>query len=434
VPTTVTSDDVGRGAHPAVLAGVVELTRALHVGAGHPVDVEWAADEDGVHLIQVRPQTAVARETDSCEPILEVADLYLEDLPEGFVLGDVAGVYGSYTLKRGPVYRLAARQGVDTGRGWLWRLNGLALASPHHREHLRSLVADGPTPEVVLDAGDRVRQIVVGEQDLPDRLAALVGGTGGTRLHTVVARDFIRGDLGFISRIAGSSLIVEYSADGLMALNRGTAGGDCLVVVDRTRPADASGNTTAPAGAEPLLPLLDEIGRFTEVVQESHGEVAVEWVLAGGRPHVIDYSVLGVDAVTLSADGSVLVSTGTARGPLLRLDDDELLARLSIGPAVSVDATDSVIGHERLRAIIDRVTQSPRPPVVHAARPYAVLSVLIGSVAGFVFDRGSTLGHLAILLREAGVPAVISPDLPAASEALISDGTLTLTTDAEEPA
>lgn len=134
------------------------------------------------------------------------------------------------------------------------------------------------------------------------------------------------------------------------------------------------------------MPLLDEVGRFTEAVQDSHGEVTVEWVLAGGQPHVVDYSVLGADPVTLSADGLVLVSAGTACGPLLRLDDDELLARLSIGPAVSVDATDSV------------------------------------------------LGHLAILLREAGVPAVISPDLPAASEVLISDGTLTLATDAEEPA
>ena len=57
-------------------------------------------------------------------------------------------------------------------------------------------------------------------------------------------------------------------------------------------------------------------------------------------------------------------------------------------------------------ALLDRVRRCAEPPIIRARLPYAVLSVLIGSVAGFVFDDGSVLSHLSILLREAGVPAV----------------------------
>jgi phosphoenolpyruvate-protein kinase (PTS system EI component) len=58
-----------------------------------------------------------------------------------------------------------------------------------------------------------------------------------------------------------------------------------------------------------------------------------------------------------------------------------------------------------------------------------VLSVLIGSVAGFVFEQGSALCHLAILLREEGVPAVAATGLdeaPDGAQAAISAGTITV--------
>ncbi|ONI89733.1 hypothetical protein ALI22I_14675 [Saccharothrix sp. ALI-22-I] len=58
-----------------------------------------------------------------------------------------------------------------------------------------------------------------------------------------------------------------------------------------------------------------------------------------------------------------------------------------------------------------QVTAHAEPPVVVVDRPFAILAVLIGSVAGFVF-RGpaSMLCHLSIVLREHGVPAVSVPD------------------------
>jgi deoxycytidine triphosphate deaminase len=436
VPARVTAADLAdsraRTASPipdqAALEEVVRLARRLRQHHGHDVDVEWALDEQGVHLIQVRPQTADATAADHAqEPAADIHRLYVEDLPTTFSLGEVAGVYGSYTVKRGPAYRLAAEHGIAVGRGWVVRTNGRGLHDARTVGRLRDALEEGSAGECVLDVGDTLRQIVVPKAEAPARLAELMGaGPDATRLHTVIARDFIRGELGLITRLAGDGLVVEYTEAGLMALNRGTAGADAIVVADCSRDFAEPGNLTAGPGGERLLSHLADLARFTQVMKDRYGDVALEWVFAAGRPHFVDYSVLGADHVTLTSTGAILISRGTARGRLLRLTDDDLLSRLSIGPAVSIDKAADVSEHDGLARIFDKVTSLPEPPIIHASRPYAVLSVLIGHVAGFVFDEGSTLGHLPILLREAAIPAVAASGFDGEGEVVISDGTLTL--------
>jgi len=418
VPTRIDSTEVPAN---SVLNEVCALASELRQRQEHDVDVEWAADERGVHLIQVRPLTATnARTRHRTEPVAETFRLYYDDAHADFDLGDIADVFASYTSKRGPAYRLAEENGLAAGAGWVVRFNGLGLSDDATAAALRAELETGTAAECVLDLGETLRQIVVPKNDVLSRLAELAGGSTATRLQTAVVRDFIRGELGLISQLSeDGALVVDFTPDGLMALNRGTAGAQTIMVRGE--------EIVAPPGAEPLLPHLDSIARFTAAMNERYGSTTLEWVYDNEVPHFVDYSVLGEGQVVLSTTGAVQISPGTAQGPLLRLDDDELLGRLSIGPAVSIDKSTDVAEHEGLAAVIARVTESPRPPVVHVSRPYAVLSVLIGHVAGFVFDRGSTLGHLAILLREAGVPAVAVADLAGEGDALLSGGTVVVT-------
>nr|WP_279616902.1 PEP/pyruvate-binding domain-containing protein [Streptomyces caeruleatus] len=423
-----TGPEAPDAAEQEVLVQVVDLARRLRASRGQDVDVEWAADADGVHLVQVRPLTA-AREAfhASAEPVTEAHRLYVDELPADFNLGAVAAVYSGYTAKRGPAHRLAHEHGVSTGAGWVIRFNGLGLHGDEGGRALRDTLAGG-TDECVLDFGDTLRQIVVPKEEVPRQLAVTTGvSADGTDLHTVVVRDFIRGELGVISRKAGEAgLVVEYTDEGLMALNRGTAGGEAIVVKDVTAGYDDASNVTCPAGGEVLRPHLDELARFTAAMHAKHGPVTLEWVFDRGTLYFVDYSVLGGDDTVTVAHGEVCISPGTARGPLLRLDDDALLRRLSIGPAVSIDKSQDVTEHEGLARILDLVKSYDEKPVISAARPYAVLSVLLEHVAGFVFDQGSALGHLAILLREARVPAVTAAGISGA-EAVISDGTVATT-------
>lgn len=444
VPTRVTSGELAdeppgpAGHRPAGLGDVVTLTRRLREVRGEEVDVEWALAADGLYLIQVRPNTAAPTGPESAdEPVTEVTSLYDADLPAGFTLADVADVYGTYTLKRGPAYRLAAQFGVATGRGWVVRLNQRGLHDPDCRQRLSDALAEGYSTEGVLDAGGSLRQMVLPKTGLADRLGELFGtGAEGRRLHTVIVRDFVRGQLGVITRLTERGLVLEYSPQGLMSLNRGTAGATTVTVADRRRGTDEPGNVSVSAGggdSGDLLGHLDELSRFTEAMSDRYGDCTLEWVLAGGLLYFVDYSLLNGDSLVVSATGTVVVSAGNARGPLLRLTDDDLLARLSTGPAVSIDKAADLSQHEGLAKIVDRVTSAPERPIVHTSRPYAVLSVLIGHVAGFVFDQDSVLGHLPILLREARVPAVSAPDFTGEGEILISDGIITFATEKGHP-
>ncbi|WP_329563616.1 dCTP deaminase domain-containing protein [Kitasatospora sp. NBC_01266] len=407
-------------AHAEVLREVIRLTGELRAARGHDVDVEWAADRRGVHLLQVRRVTA--RRTRPAESPFWTSRLYFENPPAGAPLREVAAVYAGYSAKRGPAHRLAGELGVQVGRGWVVGFTGAGLHDPANAERLDRTLAEGRSPSCVLDFGDTLRQIVVPRREVLRRLIEVSGATAGSdREHAVIVRDFVRGDLGVISRRAGADLVVEYTPDGLLALNRGTAGAEAIVV-------DAAGAVCAPDSAAPVLRHLDAIDRFTTAMQARYGEVTLEWVLDGDALLFVDYSVLGADALLTGGEG-VRISDGAASGPLLTLSDDELLRRLSIGPAVSIDKSKDVTEYAELARLLDKVRGMPEPPVVRASRPYAVLSVLIGSVAGFVFEQGSALCHLAILLREEGVPAVAATGLdeaPDGAQAAISAGTITV--------
>ncbi len=421
-PLRATSDTVDElpAEHRDAIVEIVRIIRELRAGRGHDVDVEWAVDDSGVRILQVRPVTA--RRSPAPEAGADglwTARLYFDDIPAGASLHEVEEVYVSYTAKRGPAHRLAASQDVPVGAGWVVGFSPRALKDPEVAARLAGTLAEGRSAECVLDFGNTLRQIVVPKDQVVRRLLQVTSGGPPDDGHTVVVRDFVRGDLGVISRLADRELVVEYTPEGLLALNRGTAGAQAVVVGE-------DGRLTAPDDAESVVRHLDAIRRLTAAMQERYGDVTLEWVLSEGELLFVDYSVLGADGVVVGTDG-VCISSGSASGPLFTIDEDELLRRLSVGPAVSINKSRDVSEYEGIARLLDKVAAFAEPPVVRVSRPYAVLSVLLDRVAGFVFEQGSTLCHLAILLREAGVPAVVGTGLagfPDGTQAVIADGSV----------
>jgi rifampicin phosphotransferase len=407
----------------STLSKVVAMARALRARLGHDVDMEWATDGSVLELLQCRPVTArLAPDSQSDAPVMDAHRMYLEEPPSTFGLGEVAGVYTGYMAKRGPAHRLARELGIATGVGWVIRFNGRGLHAPETRARLEELLSCGRATECVLDLSETLRQVILEKSDVLGWLAqATDAPRDGSAISTVIVRDFIRGNLGVISRRMGPGLLVEAAPEGLLALNRGTASACRLALPDLLEPHVM----VADPGTAVLVSHLPSIVQLTERMEARYGPVTLEWVLADDHLYFTDYSMSGVD---LSCDTStgVVLAPGTAAGPMIELFDDDLLERLSVGPAVSIDRSRDVSGHEGLARVIEMVRSQTEPPIVRARRPYAVLSVLIGDVAGFVFEGGSVLCHLAILLREASIPAIVAPNAQG-DYAVISDGALTVT-------
>jgi hypothetical protein len=379
--------------------------------------MEWAWDARGIHVLQVRPLTACHIPDDkAANRPFHLASLYTDTaLPEKIPLGECEEVYRYYVRKRSRAFRLAAEMGVPTGGAYVLGLTATGLAE--NRQALDRLLQATPAHQVVIDLNPNVRQIIIPKAAAFEFLVDTFGSAGRDH-HAVIVRDYIKGDLGFISCLvrSGQDLLLEYSRDGLMAMNRGTAHSG------RIRVPVGSASETADCWCDcaenlddSLRAVLPTVINFTRALTERTEATQLEWVLAEGRPFFVDFS-REHERVRLYQEGQNLrISGGVAQGPAFVLPDDAELQALSVGPAISVGAPRAVVEHQYVQRLIDRLASLRDKPVIVARRPWAILSILFDYVAGFVFLEGSLLCHLAILLREQQVPAVICGEMDVSS-------------------
>jgi phosphohistidine swiveling domain-containing protein len=176
---------------------------------------------------------------------------------------------------------------------------------------------------------------------------------------------------------------------------------------------------------------LASIAETMDPLLELYGDAALEFgvIKRSGRlvPYLIDVAEGDVAGIQLDAAliNSGVLSVGVCQGHAspVRLKRHGALDRHL---------------HDKTRAKIDK----GRPVVVVAEQPSVELLPLVGApgVVGFAFRQGSVLAHLAVVLREKGIPAIIVDDrkvfqslsdgvpirIDAATRSLARDGRLTL--------
>ncbi|MGI5292633.1 PEP/pyruvate-binding domain-containing protein [Nonomuraea polychroma] len=408
---------------------IAHLAASLKTSLGTgDVDVEWAwRSGDGVAVLQVRPVTADLPARSSQAPHLASASLYFADhLPPGVELGECAQLYAEVTTKRASLFRLAAKHGISVGDGWVVTLNGAGVAERPLHQALGLTESD----EVLVDAGAALRQNIVAADRLDSLLATALNLQGAPELlHTVLVRHFVRGLAGAITqRHENGTTVLQHSPQGLIAINRGLAVPDEAVLPPPDFPAWAD---ALPHVGDWTSRTLQRMASFTALVDRHLPGACLEWVLTDQGPHFVDYTATGSRPEPCTTAGRTL-SPGTARGPLLTIDDSDMLERLSVAPIISIGHAAAVPDSSYITELRARITAMPHRPLLYASRPYVILSQLIPDVVGMVFDGGSTMCHLAILLREAGLPAVVAPgfdiDLHDGKAAVISGGMLRLLT------
>ncbi|WP_298337441.1 PEP/pyruvate-binding domain-containing protein [Ferrimicrobium sp.] len=417
--TVDTEDMETEVAVDGVIAKVIDEIREIHALEGHDVEVEWAVDSDRVYVLQCRYVTAGFDDSAyRSTPFLATVPLYVGSLSVDFPLGDVALIYASYEVKRGEARRLARSLGLRTGEGIVVAYNTAGLQDVDLYCSIADFVESCSSSECVIDFGENIRQVISPKQDLFAALSERVAGVVSGELGSAIVREYIRGDAGVITTQIETGVLVEVSADGLMALNRGTSGATQVLL-------DGSGITNLGELAPDVIIVLERFRSallsMTVAMAKQHGTTTLEWVVECGELYFADYSV-PTTADQAAVSSGTTMSVGVCSGPILDLRDrDELLARLSIGPAVSIDQALNVTDHDPIAELLDEIAAADEKPIVRTRFPYAVLSVFFDQVSGFVFDQGSTLCHLAILLREARIPAAVTGE-PLGDHVVIADG------------
>ena len=378
-----------------MLGAVVSILRRAQEALGGAIDIEWAWDGRTAWLLQARPITSLVGRAASAEPVLLVADLYGDETEALEAIGNLPDFASYFREKRKRISDFARRHGLGASTALVIRLNGAALDLPDFDEAVLSAFT---SDEVVLDFNAQIRQVILRRDALAAELRHLLRQPA--ELHTIVIRDFLRGDAGLITHMVPSgtapAVIGEWSEEGLLGINRGTASTQMLRLSHpQARCAGLAEEATR------------KLYSATVAAHAEIGPVQIEWVLARETLYPLDFSVLSDKAAFSDAGDGVVVSRGYAFGPTLFVDDDRDLRLLSIAPSVSmtdIPAPDQLGQHfERLLA---RVRACETPPVIVTKRPLAVLATLLPHVSGFVFESAAVLSHLSILIRERDLPAV----------------------------
>ncbi|MGB7369915.1 PEP/pyruvate-binding domain-containing protein [Erythrobacter sp.] len=384
------------------IRSVFELLQEVASALPYEVDMEWAYDGENTWLLQARPITAGAAhsEVESVSPEMAMVDLYAaKDALEAFKPLPEFGSY--FRAKRKWIVDFARQHGFDSGRARVVRLNRLALENPRC---VAALEGEFDAKQVVIDASDNMRQIIVSRSEMARKLAEIL--QPAERLFTVIIREFIRGDYGLISssgtRKGRECVTVEWSPHGLLSMNRGIA------TPEHQELQEPSQSSAIPLQAG----VTAELFKSTLDAAKELGPIQIEWVIEGGRLIPIDYSILPSKAQLSGTCDDAVLSSGYCAGPLQQIGGSDELRRLSIAAVVSInDIPDAELMGDELRELASKLRQSKKPPIIVTPKPLAALAPLIPYCSGFIFESGSLLCHLAILLREAGLPAVQSETL-----------------------
>jgi hypothetical protein len=402
------------------LVHVYETTNKLKEFFNYHIDVEWAWDEKQLYILQVRPITTLKHNNNVKEPFINIYNLYLDNLLKGNEnLGKCEDIYRLYVKKRSPAYLLASQSHISTGLSLFLQFNNTGLVEKFSQ--LENKLNQSEIEKIIIDIDHSIRQTIIAKHELQEYLLDTFKNTDPGENHTMIIRDFVSGEYGFISqRLPGNRLLIEASSQGLMAINRGLANcSEILCEFDEkgnivsVQPGDTV--TTAPNLREHFTNHnIQKISTFTVVMNRTFTNVKLEWVLREKEPYFIDFSTESGcwDYRGENPEHRRIIYKGIARGPVFILDSKENLSRLSISPGVSVSRIDDMLkSNEELYKLIRTIKNMDQKPVIVSKRPYAVLSYLLDDVAAFIFEGGSLLCHLSILIREAKVPSLICRDI-----------------------
>lgn len=382
------------------------VRQVLAAQDGEPTDIEWAHDGSRLWLLQARHITSAGNSHDTDRPVCEVVQLYAAAEAEIDAFRPLPDFAQYFRSKRKPMADFAARMGLPAATSLLIRANRAGLDDAAGTMLMRRFVQR----QQLVDLSSRVRQLAVPREQLMVRLRELVGLAPAT----FVLRDFVRGEGGLITQVAGLStgadgVLCEWSPEGLLAINRGTAS-TVSFMVDEDGQLSTRGNPAAvPTMASEQRMLLH---RATLQAQSEFGRAQLEWVIDGNQLYIIDYSLLDSIGTPPAEDGTRIISAGYANGVPLVVDASRDIEQLSIAACVSLtDIPQPQALGTLIAQLHDRIRAHDGPVIVVSPRPYAALAPLVPFAGGFVFEQASTLCHLAILLREYGVPAIESTPL-----------------------
>lgn len=403
----------------SALIAACQMSRQLESYLGTAVDLEWTwTAQHGLWVLQARAASRSGR-AEICSTIPYVCVHDLTDLrPDPLVdLGDCSTIYAHWSQKRGPLRQSAAAAGIALGGIAVVDANAAGMMNTTIAEH--DALSRLGAPLLTMDAGPRLRQLVFAREESAVRLLDILQATPGSpwARRIFLLREYIDGSASLLSAVdKDGSVLIEFGVCSLPDLTRGVGRTWHLTISPTNALLPCSSWLPEMANyLDWLCAHAVQLADFTREQARYNPHLCLEWVVMKDELVLIDASYPSytseVSAIMPTTAHRVL-SFGAIHGRVIRVEPDSWMVELSNSAAISLDEISPEVfsdAHvDSLLALADR-TVDPGAVIV-TPRPLAMLAVLVGRVAGFIFEDGPLLCHLGILLREHGIPAILSHD------------------------
>lgn len=374
------------------------------------LDVEWVYSRGELSIVQARPITTKSSASAdaslfSCSAVRITKENRL-DIPDAMAAKD------KFRLRL-----LASRASVPISRGWL----------------IECRQEDGPTIEdtaavIASEAADEDQVSIVLQRparfdgeifrrfsplaSLSEQLKFVIETVGtAAEDFDLIVTEVYKAEKSGIAHLSEDRLFVEvgfgaYIPKGIVptSLYVFASSGELVdssaveqetgIFIENGMPVERAVGAQATVNVEQAA----AIRAMTQAVVDDYGDVSVEFgIRPSGYCYLIDIIPEGSGAV--GTDIRVM-SPGVVDGRAVFADSEDLLAR-------SLDA------HFHSERSVPGSTGDPR--VIVAPRPFLALEEYLVDKSdgrlGFIFESGSLLGHLAIILREHRVPAIVVPGI-----------------------
>lgn len=397
----------------AQLQELYEVGLAVEELFGKPQDIEWAYAYGKLYLLQTRPITTGAL------PSTFVFDM--DDLEQGrrFRLGPMQGFFDVWAAKKVWIRRHARLSGYDMSKGYIlgWR-GGQTPAG------LVEKIGAGLRGEVLELIAQDHRQMLH-RAELANAISLLSGAQGGEQV--VLVRERLPSEVsGIATYVEDGRILVEYTRGAFIGLNSGELAPSTYVLDRHARVVEHHlvenpyyydlggaelGWVVVPTSGPPpdLTPAdLSKISAMLRRMTDRFGEVRLEWYIHGDHVLFGDLAFEVNPIYVTPSDSGAVVSPGAIAGQVFKISDLTLFEDLLLRHDLSVHRQAGyfeALEDKALRPVLKRLAEQRRPIVAVAEYPHPGLSLIARMVDGFIFDRAPLLSHLAIILREQGVPA-----------------------------
>ncbi|MCL6590140.1 MAG: hypothetical protein K6U80_09330, partial [Firmicutes bacterium] len=166
--------------------------------------------------------------------------------------------------------------------------------------------------------------------------------------------------------------------------------------------------TEAGLTSELCQDYIREIARITTYMADKLTEPRLEWTISDNELILFDLS-FERQPLSLSEGNITILSRGDFQGSVFLMPDISILTSVCSLHTVSV-VPDTAFYEARnsatVRDFLNELKRTGGKPVVVAKQPLTELALITDSVSAFIFEEGSLLCHLGIILREKGIPAV----------------------------